>query len=137
MSHSEQSAPAFPVNQTLMIIGYGALLWLLAAFLLRFLGPMGAYNGMGRVATYLLLVPGTVPFLFLGKHLIGFPGEKLALATALMLTPALLLDGAALAWFPGLYGGSDQLVGGAGGTILWGAGVAQALGFLFAKPSSE
>jgi hypothetical protein len=108
-------------------VGLGALLWLVAALLLRFLGPIGIYDGMARAWLYLLIVPGTYPFLLMVERVAGLGRAQLFTGVAVMTMAAMFLDGVALAWFPGLYGATVPLHAGAGGTILWGAAVGMAL----------
>lgn len=110
---------------------FGALLWFLAAMTLRYLGPMGIYEGANRAVLYVLIVPVTVPFVLLARRLGGLAPNQIGVAYAVGTTSAMLLDGLALAWFPALYGGTPELVAGAGAAILWGAAVGQLLAFVF------
>lgn len=76
MAHST-SASRLPLTSrqlTLLAIG-GALLWLLAALLLRWLGPLGLYEGRTRLLAYALIVPGTVPFVPLLRRVCGLPRD--------------------------------------------------------------
>ncbi len=107
----------------------GALLWFVAAMMLQILGPMGIYEGSSRVILYVLIIPGTVPFLLIGFRVAKLEAHQYFVGTALMDMAAMLLDGVALAWFPALYGGEAELVAGAGAAILWGAAVALGLAF--------
>lgn len=107
----------------------GAVLWFVAAMMLQILGPMGIYDGFSRVLLYGLIIPGTVPFLLIGFRIAQLESHQYFIGTALMDLAAMLLDGVALAWFPALYGGTPELVAGAGAVILWGAGVALGLAF--------
>ncbi len=107
----------------------GAVLWFVAAMMLQILGPMGIYEGSSRAILYVLIIPGTVPFLLIGFRFARLETHQYFIGTALMDLAAMLLDGIALAWFPALYGGTPTLVAGAGAAILWGAGVALGLAF--------
>ncbi len=115
----------------------GAVLWFIAALMLRYMGPMGAYEGSSRAILYALIVPGTIPFLMAGFRIAHLGAAHRFVGTGVMLMAAMLLDGIALAWFPGLYGHTPDLVAGAGGTILWGAGIALVLGFFMNKQTTE
>ncbi len=117
-------------HQLVMSAIMGIALWLLAAIMLRYFGPMGAYDGPARLLMYALIIPGTYPFLLLIKKVAALGRDQIALGVALATGAAALCDGMALAWGPGLYGATPELVAGAGGTILWGAGVAIILGFI-------
>lgn len=123
-------------SQIVTMAIFGAVLWLLAALTLRYLGPMGIYEGTSRAVLYALIVPGTVPFVLLARRIGGLASNQIGIAYAVGTTSAMLLDGLALAWFPALYGGTPELVAGAGAAILWGAGVGQLLAFLFNRTSA-
>jgi hypothetical protein len=116
---------------TLAILG--AVLWLAAALLLRLLAPLGVYDGAARVVLYAMIVPGTWPFVLLLVRLARLPRAQAVPAVALALAVAMLLDGIALAWLPGLYGTSPDHLAGAGAAILWGAGVFLVLAFVAAR----
>lgn len=122
-------------TQLIRVITMGVILWFAAAMLLRWLGPMGVHEGMWRVLMYALIIPGTLPFVFLVKRIAGLQDHQVALGYAAATTAAMLCDGLALAWMPDLYGGSAELVAGAGAVILWGAGVGIVLAFLVNKPA--
>jgi hypothetical protein len=101
----------------------GVILWFFAALLLRYFGPMGAFEGIARIVTYALIIPGTLPFVFLVKKIAGLASDQIAIGYSVATAAAMLCDGIALAWLPGLYGGSSELVAGSGAAILWGAGI--------------
>jgi len=123
--------------QIMRAVLWGVALWFVGAILLLYLGPMGIYEGTARFWLYALLIPGTVPFILCTPWVVGITREKLALATSIVVASAILCDGVAVAWFPSLYGSEVTLVLGAAATILWGGGVAIALGFLFNKAGSH
>lgn len=110
----------------------GAILWFAAALLCGWLGPRGAYEGWSRVLLYLAVVPGTVPFVPVVQRFAGLARVQMGLGMGFATAAAVLLDGLALAWWPGLYGGPDY-VAGAGAVILWGAGVGVMLGHWWAR----
>ena len=120
-----------PLNtrQVFVCACLGAVLWLAAALLLQWLGPMGVYEGAARIWLYLLIIPGTLPFIGLIAKLARLARHQIGVGVALATMTAILLDGVALAWFPALYGGEVELAAGAGAVILWGGGVAMALGW--------
>lgn len=120
-------------GQTVACLIIGAILWFVAALMLRYMGPMGVYEGTSRVILYALIVPGTIPFLVVGFRIARLDQSQKFAGVSVMLMAAMLIDGTALAWFPGLYGHTPDLVAGAGGTILWGAGIALVLGFFMNK----
>jgi len=123
-------------KQLFVFVLYGVAGWLTAALLLRVLGPTGIYEGGLRVLVYALIIPGTVPVVWLvGKLAAARPGQ-LYPGFALSSGIATLCDGVALAWFPTLYGASVDLHAGAGGTILWGVGVGIVLALVMDKGPS-
>ena len=108
----------------------GAVLWLAAALLLRTLAPLGIYEGGTRLLVYALTIPGTWPFVLLIERAARLSRQQIGIGYAVATATATLLDGVALAWFPGLYGSEVAHVAGAGAAILWGAGVGMVLAFL-------
>ncbi|WP_421791323.1 hypothetical protein [Hyphobacterium sp.] len=111
----------------------GVILWFVAAMLLRILGPMGIYDGMARIILYAAIVPGTLPFVILFQKITGLTRQTLAMGFSVGTAAAMICDGAALAWYPQLYGATVELHAGAGGTILWGAGVGLFLAYAMNK----
>lgn len=123
------SGPALNARQMWLSAINGAVLWLAAALLLRWLGPMGIHDGMARVVLYVLVVPGTYPFNLLIRRIAGLSKGQTVHALALGTGVATLLDGVALAWFPSLYGTGLPIHLGAATVILWGAGVGILIAF--------
>jgi hypothetical protein len=115
----------------------GAFFWFVAAILVRTIAPLGALEGGWRVVTYALVVPGTVPVLLLGRALAGLPRAHTGSVATIMSASALLLDGSAFAWFPGLYGADNSHHLGGAASILWGAGVALILGLVMSRGPQE
>ncbi len=115
-------------GQTLLMIVIGIILWFGAALLLRYLGPMGIYQPPAIAWVYALVIPGTFPFILLVRLAGRLAGPQIITGVTIVTATALLLDGLAVAFFPSLYGATPALVAGAGGAILWGAGVGLVLG---------
>ena len=122
-------------SQYAILAAYGALLWFLAAMLVRVLAPMGALEGSARMLAYALVIPGTIPAILVGLKLTGLSRSNSVLAVAMMTAAAGVLDGIALAWFPVLYGDNVVHVLAGAAVILWGAGVALALSFALKTPA--
>ena len=122
-------------SQYAILAAYGALLWFLAAMLVRVLAPMGALEGSARLLTYALVIPGTIPAILIGLKITSVTRSNFVLAVAMMTAAAGLLDGIALAWFPALYGDNVAHVLAGAAVILWGAGVALALSFVLKTPA--
>lgn len=125
--------PGLSDRQTVILAVLGALLWLGAALLLRALAPLGVHDGAARVALYAAIVPGSWPFVLLLVRAAGLAPHQRLGGVAVALAVAMLLDGLALAWAPGLYGTAPADAAGAGAVILWGAGVILVLAVLSAR----
>lgn len=122
--------PADLSNQQLLrSAALGAVLWLFAALLLRWLGPMGVYEGWARVLLFAAIIPGTVPFVFFFERVAGLHRRQLFAGFSIGTATAICLDGLTLSWAPWLFGG-EAYVAGAGATILWGGGVGLFLAFM-------
>jgi hypothetical protein len=116
-------------GQVVSCLVQGAMLWLVFALLLRWLGPMGIYEGSLKVTIYLLAVPLTVPVVFQLEKLAKLRRDQVFTGMAVGTMSAILLDGLALGFFPRLYGETVEMWAGAGALILWGGGVGLALGW--------
>lgn len=138
-SHSLSGNRFIPFTrlQVTILLIIGAVLWFIAAQILHWLGPLRAYEGSARIIMYVLIVPGTVPFLLISFKIAGVEKSKRLLACAVMLGSATLIDGVVLAWAPWIYGDTPELVAGAGGTVLWGVGVALMLGFFLNRTDED
>ena len=122
-----QSRLGLTTGQVLTLVFTGAILWFLAAILLRTIGPMGAFEGGNRALLYALTIPATVPFVWAVQRLAKLAGNQIVIGVAVATATAGLLDGIAVAWFSQLYGGDLPQVTNSAAAILWGAGVALAL----------
>jgi hypothetical protein len=120
-------------RQTGILITFGVTGWFAAALLIRFLEPFGALQGTARILTYLLIIPGSVPLVWIGQAIARHTRVQRGLAATIFTTTALLLDGLAVAWIPWLYGVSTEHVLAGAAAILWGAGVAITLGFVMGR----
>ncbi|MEM6410794.1 MAG: hypothetical protein AAF683_04610 [Pseudomonadota bacterium] len=120
-----------PLQQTqivrLTIVGF--VTWLGVAFLLHYIGDLGAYQGRGRLISYgiiALLTPSTLLALM---PLCGIARNQIVLGTAWVVGIASVCDGLALVWFTSIYGGTQTMIAGAGSTLLWGVGAACLVSF--------
>ena len=120
-------------GQVGILMIYGVVLWFLAAMLVRVLAPIGALSGVWQGVTYVLIVPGTVPAIWIARALAKLARGQTAMGILIVTAMALLLDGTAFAWFPALYGPDPAhwLTGAA--VILWGAGVGLVLGIFMSR----
>ena len=127
------SAPApFTTRETAALVLVGLTLWLVAALLLHWLVPLGAFEGTRALLAYALVIPGTVPFVAAVRA--GVERDRLPLAVSIVTASALLVDGVVVRWFPGVYGSTAADVATAAAAILWGAGVGLVLGFVLGRP---
>jgi hypothetical protein len=136
-SQPRQRGLPFSAGQVMLLLFFGAALWFIAAMLLRYVAPMGAYNDPTRLIMYALIIPGTVPFIWVCNKMARVPGEHFALGCAVILASAMLIDGIVLAWFSWIYSTKVEHVAGSGAVILWGAGVAQSLGLFLNQKSAN
>jgi Family of unknown function (DUF5367) len=120
-------------KQFIISVTYGAVLWFIAAMIVRYIGPMGAFDGTALIVSYALVVPGTVPFILIAQKLIGLEKTQIARSVMIITTTALLLDGIALNFFAGLYGSDPAIVMAGAALIMWGAGVGLLLGLIMGK----
>jgi hypothetical protein len=127
------TTPSLTQKQIVISVVYGALLWFIAAMLVRYIGPMDAFSGTALLITYALVIPGTVPFLLIGQRLMGLGKGQLASSVMITTTTALLLDGIALNFFRGLYGSDPVVVMAGAALIFWGAGVGLVLGMVMGR----
>lgn len=130
---TETSTPRLPftANQLATLVMSGIVLWFTGALLLRYLGAVGSLQGASLMIVYAALIPGTVPIILLMRRLAKLADDQIALATSIIVASAILLDGIALSWFPALYGPGIAQTAVSGAIILWGGGVAIALGCWF------
>lgn len=122
---------------TIMQIGilavYGAVLWFIAALLVRTLGPMGALDGPMGILTYALVIPGTVPAIIAARALAELRRDQTLAGIAVVTAAALLLDGIAHAWFTAFYGTDPALIIKGAAAIFWGAGIGLVLALIMNK----
>jgi hypothetical protein len=124
-------------SQVIFSIIYGVILWFLAAMIVRYIGPMGAFVGHALLITYALVIPGTVPFVIIGQRLMGLDKGQIASAIMMITATALLLDGIAFNFFRSLYGTDPKIIMAGAALILWGAGVGLVLGMIMGASKSS
>ena len=118
-------------RQWIILVISGLVLWFVAAIMIRVLEPMGALSDGARIITYIFVLPGTAPFIWMLVQLAGLKTGQVALGSAIVAMSAMFADGLALSWFPSLYADNTQGQAYAGAVILWGAAITIFLGFLF------
>ncbi len=123
--------------QTVQLILLGAALWLLAALILRVIAPMGALEGNMRAVTYALVVPCTLPFVLLLRHVARLRSDQLFTGVSVATAAALIMDGIVIAYFPTVYGNALPQVTNCAAIILWGAGVGMLLASIFNRGAEK
>jgi hypothetical protein len=120
-------------RQFVLLTVMGAVFWFVAALIVRWTAVGWVGNDAMTALVFALVIPGTVPALFLGAWIAGVGRDRFQPAAALMTGVAGLLDGVAFTWFPTLYGSDPAHWLGGAAVILWGAGVALVLGFVLQR----
>ena len=105
-------------------VGLGAVFWLVAAVALRLAEPLGVI-GAGAAPQALALAVVAVSLavtVILVQALLRLRGARLFEAVSVMTMTALLLDGLAFSFAPGLYGSGEGHRLAASALVLWGGG---------------
>jgi hypothetical protein len=133
MPAAAASQPPLTIMQISILAIYGAVLWFLAAMLVRTIGPMGALDGVSGIIVYALVIPGTIPAIIAARPLAKLRRDQTVTGISIVTATALLLDGVAHASFPVIYGTDPALIVKGAAAIFWGAGVGLVLAFIFDK----
>jgi hypothetical protein len=120
-------------KQTITSIIYGAVLWFIAAMLIQVIGVRITTDLTALIATYVLVIPGTIPALLLGKAVMRLEKRQLPTSVAIITATALLLDGIAVNFARSLYNPDPTAVLTGAAVILWGAGVGLVLSFAMSR----
>ncbi len=115
-------------KQAAGLMGIGVVAWGIGVVALRMMGPGGWLGNERTALVYALIVPATLPIVWLGPRLVGLPRRESLAAAAMITTPAALMDGVVVRWFPSVYAPNPAALAQAGATLLWGLGVGLALG---------
>ena len=106
-------------RQTAIVIGWGVLLWLLVALLIRAAPGQLFDRGLWTVALFATAWPNAWVTVWLTRRIARLSLDQLVPGCALACAAAMLCDGVALTW-TSLYGpGARDLVA-VGATLLWG-----------------
>ena len=100
----------------------GAVLWFVAAVFVHIYGAVLFTGGALHVVVFaatLMLSPGLV---WAVAKLIRTPVSAMLVPTTVLTVTALFLDGAAITWWPVLYGGTGQTLTYGAAWLLWGVG---------------
>ena len=133
LSTRAAGAGRLDVRRSVGLVVYGGAAWAAAAGLVHLLNGYGLLRGVGNLAMYIVAVPLLWGCVVLARRGLRLAGGQLVAAMALATTAALMLDGVAVMWFPGLYGPDAPAALAGAALILWGAGVGQALAFILER----
>jgi len=114
----------------------GTVLWAIGVALLRWLAAMDWLSGAAHIIVYGLTVVGTVPLVPIGRVAAGLPPSETARSVAVVSLTALLIDGVVIGYFPWIYSADEATARLCAGALLWGVGVALALGLAMQPRSS-
>ncbi len=128
-------SPSLTRNQTIKLSVIGAILWFVAAMMVRFGGSAGLLSGWWVPIVYVLTIPLSVAFVQCGR-LAGISRDQTQISVAVMVASATLIDGIALSGFPALYGSDPAIILRGAALILWGVGVAMVLGMVMNRSAS-
>ncbi len=108
----------------------GALLWLLAALFIHYLGPRGAFEGWRLPLTYAGTVLVTIRSNIACRRLAGLGADQALTVVAIGSATALFMDVVAFAWPDRIYGSDPAVLLGGAVWLLFAIGVALGLALL-------
>jgi hypothetical protein len=127
---SRVSGAAPGLRALLILVATGVVLWAAGVALLRWLAAMDWLTGGAHLIVYALIIIGTVPLVPVGRLAAGLPPSETARSVTTVSITALLIDGVVIGWFPWIYSPDEATARLCAGALLWGVGVALALGQL-------
>lgn len=124
---TERTAGSTP-GKVVILVAWGAVLWFLAAMIVRALAPTGALDGgVATLMAFAATVPATIPFVLIGRRLAGLAKSKIVEGVAIVTATATFLDAVAMIWFQPLYSRDPAQALHGAAFILWGVGVGLSL----------
>lgn len=121
------------LKQVAFCVSYGFALWIGAILLIRAIGPMGAFSGIGLLLSFMAVIPITLPAVLLTKRVMGPSRGNMLVGVTIISTIALLMAGICFSFFPNLYAVDTPTLLAASGFMLWGGGVGFALALLIGE----
>ncbi len=91
-------------TQIVILSAYGLMLWLVAAFMIRYGTPAGLFGRLANIPVYAVTAAGAVLLIRSSARWAGLRRGQLLAGTAIVSIAALFADGIAIAWAPTLYG---------------------------------
>lgn len=114
----------------IILVITGTALWAIGVALLRWLAAMDWLTGTAHIIVYALTVVGTVPLIPIGRIAAGLPPSETARSVTVVSLTALLIDGVVIGYFPWIYSADEATARLCAGALLWGVGIALALGLI-------
>ena len=121
-------------------MGFGASYWAIAALVIRSAPEMLFANENRQIMTYVGIVPASYVAMRVAEAALGISPLARVETEMIMTAFALLLDGAALMWFPQTYENAELMKRNSSlgillsrrgaASILWGAGAGLVFGLL-------
>jgi hypothetical protein len=118
-------------TQMLLLVSLGVALWILVTLNIR-LRPEAILDPVGGLLPFVAAPLGGWLSVWLCKFVGRLSAEQLLPGVALVGAVAMMMDGAALKWFSGLYGFDEKTLRLAAAGLLWGYGVAFAIAVIWA-----
>jgi hypothetical protein len=108
-AHQETLAPrtslaGLSLTQIIILAAYGLMLWLVAAFVIRYGTPAGLFGRLANIPVYAVTAAGALLLVRSSARWAGLRRGQLVAGTVIVSTAALFADGFAIAWAPTLYG---------------------------------
>jgi hypothetical protein len=118
-------------TQISLLVSLGIALWLLVTVNIR-LRPDAIVDPIRGLVPFVAAPLGGWLSVWLCKLVGRLTAEQLLPGVALVGAVAMMMDGAALKWFSGLYGFDEKMLRVAAAGLLWGYGVAFAVAVIWA-----
>jgi hypothetical protein len=109
-----------------LLLAFG--FWVAGVLLIRFTPWVWSEVDLWSVVAFAVALPMAWLTIWLAARLGAFVPEQQARAVTFMCWAALLMDGAALMWAPGLYGQPPEALHRAAAFLLWTFGLTLAVG---------
>ena len=118
-----------------LLMVFGAILWVLGIFQLRWAGAMGALTDGRTAIVYGVILLATVPLVAFAPKAVGLPPSARLHCATIIAAVAALLDGVAVRWTH-IYADAPGLRANCAASLLWAIGVAVALGLIMSRSRS-
>jgi hypothetical protein len=118
--------------QIAKLVALGAVLWVLVTLNIR-LWPDAILDPLRGLIAFLIAPLTGWLSVWLCKRVGRLSPDQLLPGVALVGAVAMMMDGAALKWFSGIYGFNERTLRLAAAWLLWGYGVAFAIALLWAS----